>query len=430
MAGHLIEKLSGIPYQEYIKKEILLPLKMTTAGFYFKPPADLPFASGYSFHNNKFKKVPFASLQSGPAGDLCSNTEDMGKYLQFMLKREGEMIDSLLFTPKTFDRIENSKATLAGNLGLEGGYGLGNFSVWQNGYLFHGHDGAIDGYSSRYIYSREADLGIAIAVNITKDPTPMVEIILDSLIGKEKASSITRKTVSIPDSLKRKYEGFYVFKNPRQEFKSFINGLANHFILKFDKNEVYIKSIFGDTIDVMNYAGNNKFYRNAENIPSVIMFNNKEQEAVVIKRNYAEKESIFLRMTKNVFIILSVIIPFMYMFYFGLRLVIQIVRRKTLLNWKNLLLFLACISFPLMFFGFTTAASARFTAGDLTFHSALFFTSSILMVIFTLVSLYFAFSIKQKRVHKLIHRLTVFSMIILCVFLWDSGFIGMRLWAY
>lgn len=122
VAGHLIEKLSGIPYQQYIAEKILSPLGMASSGFYFKQPADVPFANGYSFANGQYQEVAFVSLQAGPAGDLCSNADDMIKFLQFMLTRNGALIDSSIFTSETFDRIENSHATSAGQAGLPGGY--------------------------------------------------------------------------------------------------------------------------------------------------------------------------------------------------------------------------------------------------------------------------------------------------------------------
>lgn len=431
VAGHLIEKISGIPYQQYISENILSPLGMASSGFYFKQPADVPFATGYSFSNGQYQEVPFVSLQAGPAGDLCANAEDMIKFLQFMLTRNGALIDSTIFTTETFDRIENSHATSASQAGLPGGYGLGNFSVWQNGFIFHGHDGGIDGYSSRYIYSRDANLGIVVAVNITEDPTPIVELILNHLLGKPTGHLAERATFPIPQQLKDEYEGFYVFRNPRQQFKAFINNLANNFLLEFEGNQVFIKTVFGQSIDTMTYAGNNQFYRNIEDVPSVVMFENDEgNNAIGIKRNYAEKESFFVRMFLNVIFVLSIIVPFLYMAYFGVGLLVQLFRKKQIFPLSGFILFIACLCFPLMFYGFVTAASARFTAGTLTFHSGLLFVSSILMVVLSAYSIFQIFSVKTNKFFRGFFMVTTVSIIILIIFFWESGFIGMRLWAY
>lgn len=181
----------------------------------------------------------------------------------------------------------------------------------------------------------------------------------------------------------------------------------------------------------MTYAGNNQFYRNIEDVPSVIMFENDVgNKAIGIKRNYAEKESLALGMIMNIIIVLSMIVPFLYMAYFGAGLLFQLIRRKQIFPLSSFILFIACLCFPVMFYGFTTAASARFTAGTLTFHSGLLFVSSILMVILSGYSIFQISSIKRNKFFRVSFKVTTVSMIILSIFLWQSGFIGMRLWAY
>ena len=47
MLGHLIEKLSGRAYGEYIRSTILEPLGMASSGYYFLKPPHIPLAQGY-----------------------------------------------------------------------------------------------------------------------------------------------------------------------------------------------------------------------------------------------------------------------------------------------------------------------------------------------------------------------------------------------
>lgn len=79
------------------------------------------------------------------------------------------------------------------------------------------------------------------AVNITEDPTPIVELILNHMLGKPTDHLTERATFPIPQEIKDEYEGFYVFRNPRQQFKAFINNLANNFLLEFEGDQVFIK---------------------------------------------------------------------------------------------------------------------------------------------------------------------------------------------
>ncbi|MEM6768814.1 MAG: serine hydrolase domain-containing protein, partial [Bacteroidota bacterium] len=47
LVGHLIEKLSGRSYGEYIHATILKPLGMESSGYYFTKPMHIPFSRGY-----------------------------------------------------------------------------------------------------------------------------------------------------------------------------------------------------------------------------------------------------------------------------------------------------------------------------------------------------------------------------------------------
>lgn len=427
LSGYLIEKLSGQPYSEYIYKNILVPLGMKESGFYFKQP-DKSFAQG---HGDGAKPIPFASINAGPAGDFCSNAEEMALYLQFMLKRKGDLIDSNIFSDKTFDRIENAQTTLAAKNGLPGGYGLGNFSVWKNGHLFHGHNGAIDGFSSRYIYSREADLGIAIAVNRLKDPTPMVEIILNHLLGQPDTSTLKRPVEKIPEELKKEFSGFYVFRNPRQQLKAFIDGFANNFKLEFSNNKGYFKDILGGTRDSITYAGNNLFYRNIETTPSVVLMHSIDgNQAVGMKRNYAEKESFFLRMLYNITVLLSIAALFLFIGYYGVWFIVQLVKKKKLELLDRTILLAGCLSFPTFMFSFISAVSIRETSGQLTFWSGLFYIMSFSMIIFLLGSFYRMTKLKESRSFKAYYFLTTLALLMVIIFLGNSGYIGLKLWAY
>ena len=172
VAGHIIEKVSKMPYYKYLKANVLLPIGMEKSGYYFKKPKKLKVAQGYNYREGGYIPVPFHSIQGGPAGGLCTNANEMANYLKFMLKRDGKKLDSLTFTKEAFDRIENSRTSISAKSGLKGGYGLGNYSIWKNGYQFYGHSGGIDGFTSRYMYSRDANFGIVISIN--RDPAFML----------------------------------------------------------------------------------------------------------------------------------------------------------------------------------------------------------------------------------------------------------------
>lgn len=148
------------------------------------------------------------------------------------------------------------------------------------------------------------------------------------------------------------------------------------------------------------------------------------------KRKYAEQESFFLSMFINGSILLSMLLSFLYLAYAGIWFLIQLIRRKELKIKNRLILFLACFCFPLMFFSFGMAISDRQTCGTLTFFSALLFLSSLLMLIFSIWSLYKNYKLEGGKVFKGYYFISSLAISVVTLFFLYHGFIGLRLWAY
>ncbi len=400
---------------------------MTASGFYFKKP-EKPFVQGY---DPFLKPAPYVSIKGGPAGDFCSNAEEMAVFLQFMLNRSGHLVDSTAFSETAFARVENAQTTLAARQGLPGGYGLGNFSVYQKGHVFHGHNGAIEGFSARYIYSREADLGIAVAVNRLKNPTPIVELILEELIDESGSVAIPRKPTPIPATLINEFSGFYVFRNPRQQLKAFLSGFTENFYLEFKGNKGYFKDVFGGVRDSIYYAGNGLFYRNSQEVPTVALMKTEAGKmAVGIKRNYAEKESFLLRMGYNVAVLLSIAMLFVYLVYFGIWLMVQLIKKKKPRLLDRGLLLLGCLAFPGWFFSLGSALSNRATAGEFGIWSLFVYLLPILMVFLLVFAGYRIPKMQEKPSFKKYYIITSMCLLVVVIFLLNSGFIGLQLWSY
>ncbi len=428
MAGQLIEEISGMRYSEYIRQHILVPLSMTQSGYYFKQPAARKVAQGYTFNGGKHQPMDFRSIEGGPAGGFCSNAREMSNFLQFMLNRDGATIDSLLFTKAIFDRIENSQTTLAAKMGLKGGYGLGNFSIWKNGALFYGHDGGIDGFMSRYVYSREADIGVAVSINRLGNATEIVDLILDQLIGEQK--EIVRQEHSIPSDMKMKYSGFYGFKNSKRELFSFSDKMLAGLLLEFRGDSVLVKSILGKQKYTLRYAGDNLFYKGKEETPSVALLSSEnDNQALWINESYTERESWSWRLFSSLTIFLALLMPWIFMIFSLLKIFIRLIRKeKPILRFA--VIWLASLSYLVMLVGFSGAMSDPFKSGVFSFDTLLVYLGSLALPFFTVLS-FFRLRNTSLRVRTGWYQLILsISLTIICGFLWSYGFLGLKLWSY
>jgi len=83
IAGYIVEQVSGMPWADYIEKNILEPLDMrhTTVR---QPPLDqLPanLSKGYRWAGGRYKEIPFEYVPAAPAGSMSASAGDMAHFL-------------------------------------------------------------------------------------------------------------------------------------------------------------------------------------------------------------------------------------------------------------------------------------------------------------------------------------------------------------
>lgn len=83
LMGFIIESVSGMPFDEYVKKEILQPLGMNQSTYDISEVNRANMAKMYLDKNTPF---PLYANHSYPEGGIFTNNEDFGKYLLDMIK--------------------------------------------------------------------------------------------------------------------------------------------------------------------------------------------------------------------------------------------------------------------------------------------------------------------------------------------------------
>src|ERR1700730_6797195 len=123
VAGYLIEKVSGQPFDRYIRDSFLRPMGMEKAGYAFTDLNKPLLATAYDGDPPKAVGYPFIYLR--PAGDLKASAGELRKLVQFLLRR-GKAGETQLVKPESILRMEAPETTLAARNGLPLGYGLAN----------------------------------------------------------------------------------------------------------------------------------------------------------------------------------------------------------------------------------------------------------------------------------------------------------------
>jgi CubicO group peptidase (beta-lactamase class C family) len=93
LAGYMVERVSGEPFNQYVQNHILTPLGMTHSTFDQPLPANLkPFmAKGYEYGSSDPK--PYEVIGMAPAGALAASGADMGKFMIAHLANGGPLLN-------------------------------------------------------------------------------------------------------------------------------------------------------------------------------------------------------------------------------------------------------------------------------------------------------------------------------------------------
>ena len=130
LAGYIVERVSGEPFDAYLEKHIFQPLDMTHSSFRQPLPAALePFmARGYRLGSGEAE--PFEYVGPRPAGSMSSSAEDMAHFMIAHLQ-DGEYHGNRILSAATAELMHDSP--YAGGLGPLNRMELGFFETNING---------------------------------------------------------------------------------------------------------------------------------------------------------------------------------------------------------------------------------------------------------------------------------------------------------
>ncbi|HXM01041.1 MAG TPA: serine hydrolase [Chthoniobacterales bacterium] len=108
LAGYIVERVSGVPFKEYVRYQIFRPLQMEHSTFDQPLPEDLlpDMSNGYKTASDPAGGFEF--IQAVPAGALSTTGVDMGRFMAALLNQgalEGAQIISQDSLQKMEDRV-------------------------------------------------------------------------------------------------------------------------------------------------------------------------------------------------------------------------------------------------------------------------------------------------------------------------------------
>lgn len=196
LLGIIIEKVTGLSYEDAVRKLILNPLKMTHTGFDYltlkSPYKTVPYSY---LSKTKHEKTEIWNPElTGPAGQIYSTVEDLYKYYQGL--KNYKIVSKESFRKATTPFLS--------------GYGYGWFIDDLYGKKLINHGGNIEGSTSYFAMLPEDDICIILLNNITSKKLEKAgNTILAALLDQPFDLPKPKKEVSLDASLLKRYAGDY-----------------------------------------------------------------------------------------------------------------------------------------------------------------------------------------------------------------------------
>lgn len=214
VASYVVEKVTGMPFEEYVQRELFDTLGMETATYLLPDNAVDVLSQPYIDDQAQ----DYWHIIYRAAGAINASPREMAKLLQFYLNR-GQVDEQTLLPASAIDRMETPHTTLANAQGVTAGYGLANYTTGFERYhvAFHGHNGGMMGAMSDLSYSPELNGGYSIAV--TGGDWGALQAIADAIrdyLLRDRAPPELDPS-ALPEPLQA-LEGIYRPINPRRDF--------------------------------------------------------------------------------------------------------------------------------------------------------------------------------------------------------------------
>ena len=176
IAGLIVSNISGMSFEDYIKKYIFEPLSMNYSTFKEPLPNELEnnMAIGYAFEKGKYTQKPFEIISHfGPAGALSATSTDMVNFALTFLNggsfQGNYNVDGRKYTNRILQE-ETVTEMLTQNFSHDSrlpGMALGFYESSVNGNRLVGHGGDTQYFHSDLAIDLENDLAIFVSFSGT-----------------------------------------------------------------------------------------------------------------------------------------------------------------------------------------------------------------------------------------------------------------------
>jgi CubicO group peptidase (beta-lactamase class C family) len=165
LAGYITERVSGTPFDDYVDRNVLDRVGMTSSSFAQPLPPDLRNRLSKGYPTDSDPAGPFETIGPAPAGALSTSATDMAR---FMLAHLGELgPEEALLSPDTLALMKQPALDSSSLGALADGprMALGLFDEGRGGHRIVGHGGDTNFFHSHMQLYPDDRTGVFVTLN-------------------------------------------------------------------------------------------------------------------------------------------------------------------------------------------------------------------------------------------------------------------------
>ncbi|PAJ73415.1 hypothetical protein CJF42_16000 [Pseudoalteromonas sp. NBT06-2] len=426
VAAYIIEKITEQNFESYIHETIFNPLKMQNSTYLYNEQVKQFGATSYMHQ----KAQAYKHLIYRPVGAINSTIEDMAKFTK-MLLNNGKPI----LSPESIKRMQSSKSTNIHE--IANAYGLNNIPILLNNFLYHGHDGAVNGSLADLRYLPSGNAGFVILTN-SGNPSKLKQIREQIIhfqtqeLNKPEAFSEIN-----PNEISKQLSGYYYTVNPRFELAHFFNRLIAVYKVTATEQELLFSGLIFNSKPKKFLPASETSFKSIDNGLVTLAAGNDPIDGQVI--HYGDKVlkqtsafAVYSQLIIALFWLISIISFIVILLISGINKIrgkkLSEVHKK-LRTYPLLASFSALVMITVLILGMKNPV---LNLGNITIFSIALMLATICYAIFTLLAVFTAFKTDPVSLNKAVYGYHVICSTVHFVafsYLLYFGIIGIRVWA-
>jgi CubicO group peptidase (beta-lactamase class C family) len=206
IAGMVVEQLSGMPWAEYVQRNIYTPLGMNASSV-DQEVAGLTVPYGRRLPDGTRAVIPFMDARGmGAATGITSNVEDMAKFVSAQFRR-GRMGGAQILSSGSLREMHRVRSM---ENDWSSGYGIGFSSNRIKDKVWIGHGGGYPGNTTQTLIQLDDKVGVIVLTNTNDSDPGAIARQLINTVGTAVAKAASRTAAVVAwDPAWERFAGIY-----------------------------------------------------------------------------------------------------------------------------------------------------------------------------------------------------------------------------